>query len=1096
MSFKVRCQQCGKVSQFSASDAGLTALCVACGTRFTIPAQPDEPAPQDSLQDVAALLPGETSDDATVAAAAALSAALGHSAVPVRFPGDDSAAGQTGGGESAAGPRATGGDAPRASMPAKASAAAITPPPIALRQPATPAPPRGGFSFALLYTLLGSLLTSAVILAVILVGRAKPTWDDQHRAPIRDLKAKAEAYTVDQRFREAYDTYRKIDQMVAGHEIVDAQLRSDVEQARAQRDELFKTLFGQMKQQYSTVTLPQETHPPVPKPATTHATENGAGIPAASQAWAAAPDWPEYHPRRLTTQLAIRHASTAPTRPSPTTTSAKASAAASTVHPMAPASKPVTQPTVAAAVDHRPGVDPKLPPVVRPPITVQPGRQGAVAASGLTDEAIGRAIQGGANFLIGRFVNGRLHGGTERRDAYYTGLDALCVYALLQSAYAIKDDRLNLKGPFVRDMVEKMKAMPADLGPVTYARAIRATALALLARPEDKPAISADLAYLLSSHVGGAYTYSKNGGRAVFSGGGWDNSNSQYGLLGVWSAAEIGAEVNTSYWQAVENHWTRCQNANGTWDYAGFGRNGDGRISMTVAGIASLFVTHDYLDAPKIGSQVGREPFSKALQRGLDYLEFNDNSVNLSGGYTLYGLERVGLASGFKFFGEHDWYRELAAAVINAQEGDGSWGTEIETAYHLLFLARGRHPILMNKLRFDGHWANRPRDVANLARFGSREMERPLNWQVVPLSRDWTDWADSPILYLASHKREQFTPDEIEKIRNYVLAGGMLFTQADGGEAQANEWLEELARKLFPDYEMKDLPDDHEIYSVLYKPSPRPRLRAVSNGARILMLHSPTDITQYWQMRQDKSRRSLFELGMNIFLYAAGKGDLRNRLASTYVPPQGPATGGSIGVVRLKYPGNWDPEPLAWGRFARVFQRDTDVALSVVATDIENLNPNLGGFAHWTGTGAYTPTAAQIAAIRKFVQAGGVLMVEPCGGNGDFYESARLALAKAFPEVQPQLLPRTHPILAASGPGMDDLATPQVRAYVKTRGYGTGGRLDAITFGRGKVILNPLDLTTGLLGCNNWGVLGFEPAYAQSLMKNLLIWSATGMKEQ
>ena len=78
-------------------------------------------------------------------------------------------------------------------------------------------------------------------------------------------------------------------------------------------------------------------------------------------------------------------------------------------------------------------------------------------------------------------------------------------------------------------------------------------------------------------------------------------------------------------------------------------------------------------------------------------------------GYTLYGLERVGLASGFKYFGTHDWYRELAASLIDQQSNNGAW-TEMgdmrrrfnlpngpitsrdleQTAYTLLFLSRGR----------------------------------------------------------------------------------------------------------------------------------------------------------------------------------------------------------------------------------------------------------------------------------------------------------------------------------------------------------------------------------------------------------------------
>src|SRR5260370_26132030 len=61
MALKVQCEQCGKVSQFSQSDAGVTALCVACGARFTIPSAPDETLiPDAALIDAA---PGESLAD-------------------------------------------------------------------------------------------------------------------------------------------------------------------------------------------------------------------------------------------------------------------------------------------------------------------------------------------------------------------------------------------------------------------------------------------------------------------------------------------------------------------------------------------------------------------------------------------------------------------------------------------------------------------------------------------------------------------------------------------------------------------------------------------------------------------------------------------------------------------------------------------------------------------------------------------------------------------------------------------------------------------------------------------------------------------------
>jgi hypothetical protein len=748
----------------------------------------------------------------------------------------------------------------------------------------------------------------------------------------------------------------------------------------------------------------------------------------------------------------------------------------------------------------------------RPPIRVR--RAEPVLGGGnaeVTDEAVGRSIQRGVDYLIGQFQRGRLHGDRGDGEAKSTGADALAVYALLQASLAIPDARLNARGPFVRDMLDALKAMSAERGPVTYARALRASALALAGRQEDRAALLADVGYLTSSHVNGAYTYAKPPGltnrpREVVASG-WDNSNSQYGLLGVWAGAEVGAEISPGYWQAVEDHWTRWQCTNGSWEYEGTGNVG--RITMAAAGVASLFVTHDYLDAPKIAGLIGRPPFSPPLARGLEYLEAGNNALGAfdGSGYGAYGLERVGLASGFKYFGDHDWYRAGAARIVARQQPNGAWSggnvgaatwdADVETSFNLLFLSRGRHPVVMSKLRYEGSWANRPRDIANLTRFATREIERPLNWQVVPLNRPWTDWTDAPILYVAGHEPVAFGPDDLAKLRSYVEAGGMLFTQADGDRPAADRWAQDLAKQLFPNYPMADLPEDHPIYRVMYQPSDRPPLRYVTNGSRILMLHSASDISQHWQTRNERNRRGLFELGVNIILYASGKAEFRNRLASSPMTEvSGSATGGRVAVARVRYDGNWDPEPGAWRRFAGYFRRATNVDLDVAPMAITDLNARAHGFAHWTGTAAVNPSEVEIAAIRKYVDEGGVLLVEPTGGGDAFYKSATAALRKAFPDVPPKVVSKAHPILTASGPGMDDLSKVRTRLYVRATGVGTGGRIDAITAGRGRVILSPLDLTTGLLGSNVWGVLGFERDYAMRLTKNAILWSATGMPEE
>lgn len=769
----------------------------------------------------------------------------------------------------------------------------------------------------------------------------------------------------------------------------------------------------------------------------------------------------------------------------------------------------------------------------------------------VADAEIEAAIRRTANLLIDQIhpTTGRLRGrggiGGDY-EAMECGLQSLVVYALLQAGQAIEEPRLKVNAPLTGLMLDRVKKLNADGGlHQTYARSLRAMALSVFNREVDRAQLIEDVNCLVRGHVDGGYGYlSAVPQRSSFQFAGttptgianWiDHSNTQYGLLGVWCGAEAEVEIPDRYWQSAVDHWSKTQATNGGWAYRSsiqLDRNQrDFRpaaslttLSMTAGGTASLFVAGEYVerDAPG-GFKVGREPFSDNLRAALKWWESGDNAIRLKTtkekhwGYTLYGIERVGLASGFKFFGEYDWFRELGRHVIDRQRPDGSWGDLVDTSYALLFLSRGRHPLMMNKLRFDGrdevqsdYWANRPHDLAYLTRFASRQVEREMNWQVVPLKRDYTDWLDAPILYLASHKKPRFTTEDLEKLRRYVEAGGMLFTNADAddvsgdplaklaaggsGPNEFDKYVATLASTLFPRYTLTELPADHPIYNSLHKLSPGqkglPKLKGVSNGSRLLLVHSPTDLALAWQKRDLKQNLASYQLGMNLFVYANGKSGFRHRLESWQIPEAAKPTLDVYHVARLQYQGNWNPEPGAWERFGRLMTYKTGHGLNLKTIDVGKLKPGDATLAYITGTATWKPTTAETAAVRQFVESGGVLLIDDTGGTGTFAASAEIHLVGALANAQRAPVSETHPLMAGDEPGMAAIGKMRLRNWTNEKGPGPrGSAIHVIRAGRGAVVLSYVDLTTGLLGLQTWGVNGYDPASSEQLVRNVILWS-------
>ena len=617
----------------------------------------------------------------------------------------------------------------------------------------------------------------------------------------------------------------------------------------------------------------------------------------------------------------------------------------------------------------------------------------------------------------------------------------------------------------------------------------------------------------------------------------WDLSVSQYGVLGMWACEQVeGVVVPVDYWAEVDKAWKNAQFREGPdqggWAYQRGGKNAASekvKATMTAAGVATLFITQDYLLQYQAGGfSVCRGGANNVwIEDGLAWMDKNIKSL-LGGGqfYGMYGVERIGVASGRKYFGDVDWYEVGADYLVRAQAKDGSWGGSIpNTCFAMLFLSRGRSPVIMNKLEYAAvdpetkqparlPWAQRPRDVANFAKEVGKNSERYFNWQVVNLKVAPDDLNDAPILYVSGSKPLAFTPAEVDTLRKFVEAGGMVLFNADCGDpafVQSIVGGDGLAAKLFPRYEFRELPTTHSIYTdqiyLAKNWKDKPKVLGLSNGVRELLIVVPdADVGRAWQTHAQKSKPEAFELGANLFYYATEKGSTRYR-GDTHlvkVDPKIQPTA-KLRLARLMVGDNPDPEPGGWRRMVGVMQRDARVGLTV-----EPINPGEGkllyaaagapaGFqaAHLTGTAAFKLSPAAQEEIRTFVGAGGTLIVDAAGGSAAFLASADKELVAIFGgDVSSvgAVIVADEPVYTWPGFRLNRV---DFRRYAQTKLLGNKNvpRVRAIERGgKIRVFYSREDLSFGLVGQPCDGVLGYDAATATDIMRNILLYATYGGK--
>jgi hypothetical protein len=743
--------------------------------------------------------------------------------------------------------------------------------------------------------------------------------------------------------------------------------------------------------------------------------------------------------------------------------------------------------------------------------------------------------------------------------AYPGGKTALALLALLNAGVPPDD-------PAIQKGLKHLRTLPAGPGSKTYVVALQAMAYAQAGQPVDEARIKENVLWLLDARMARGWSYTKLSTgpdgkidqRAQIAGE--DNSNTQYALLGLHAGLEANvpfspaeSERLQAALKAMRQFFIATQvkrEGEGGWEYKRReNSNSAPTFTMTTAGLGSLLITGMDLEegrqvlrpdgsAVNCGQYGEVEQVSSALRwlgrRFPDPLRPTSASDAIGPTfYSLYGVERVGRLSGLRFFGGHDWYEVGCRYLVKTQEADGSWRGNpgenllkddstlvVNTSFALLFLSKGRTPVLVAKLAHGDlgstDWNNKHNDLRNLVAFASRELfeRRPMAWQIFDvrergalpkdkLQQVAAQLLETPVVFLSGHN---FTPrgTDLDLLREYLANGGFVFVESCCGSPAFDKAFRAAVPSLFEDAELKPLDGEHPVWKSKFlvppgKPFP---LEGVSQGCKTVLIYSPKPLASYWETNQfkDGTGKTAFELAANVLAYATGLEPPKPRGTKVDLPqddPRARVKRGYLQVAQLKHEGDDKPAPRAMRHLmAEARNAGLDVVLEtkdVYPTAEAVLNYR---FLYMHGRRTFkAPAAEDLKHLRFNLKSGGTLLADACCGSQTFDKSFREFMKVLWAEDKLSLEP-IPPDDELFGKALNGTEIKQVRCRRRladgtvTELRSVPPALEGVKFnGRWVVIYSPYDIGCALENHKATDCVGHDHESALRLARAAVLYA-------
>ncbi len=790
------------------------------------------------------------------------------------------------------------------------------------------------------------------------------------------------------------------------------------------------------------------------------------------------------------------------------------------------------------------------------PLALQPARPVQPAKPAREEplvDQVRRAIEKGVGFLKSEQHSGKWDE-TLGSVPHPGGSSCLALLALLNAGVP-REDRV------IQDGLAYLRTLK---NPSTYVRALQTMVFVEAGYNEDRGRVQTNVDHFLKTRLyrgglfeGWGYDLSGHGGGRA------DNSNTQYAMLALHMGRVGGAKIDPAVWEEIRAFYRRTQAKDGGWSYLPDGRGLTGQVestlTMTNAGLCGLLIAglelnqgREILQADGTATNCGEYKETPEIRKALSWISSPRGdrfSITQPGHtfYNLYGIERAGRLSGLRFFNSHDWYREGCKWLVGRQHDRGYWAEAgsrdswqvVSTSFALLFLSKGRTPVLISKLAHgdprarqdkDLDWNNDRNDCRNLVEFVGKTLfeKTPLAWQTFDMLRALqqrpdavaadqdlevvSDLLQSPIVYFNGHEspRFRFTDREKRLLKEYVENGGFILAEACCGRPAFDRGFRQLCAELWDDVPLEPLPVGHPVWEAHFKVPPGSfKLHGLQMGCKTVLIYAPEDLSCLWeQNRPDTARGQLaFRMGVNIVAYATGKEPPKPRLTKVEVvkvkDEDRVIPRGYLKVAQLQHEGDWQPAKRAMPRLMAYLREHArvDVSLRTETMPPQHESVKDFKFVYMHGRKDFTEghdfSEAELENLRFNLEHGGLLFADACCGKKAFDQGFRKFIAKLLPKykfepINPEQERKEKGGLFSAKLNREELSARNIRCRTepKQEFHSMEPALEGVRInGRWAVIYSRYDIGCALEGHSSSDCLGYEPDSARRIAAAAVLYT-------